>query len=60
MKNRLIKKHVVVYDENKTIITQSNNNGETFVGEGRLFAEFDSEEDLNSFIVDNHLKDVKP
>lgn len=52
---KLEKQFIVVYDSEEKIVSKSVNNLETIIGEGKLFAEFDSEEELNQFIENNNL-----
>lgn len=52
---KLEKQFIVVYDSEGKIVSKSVNNLETIIGEGKLFAEFDSEEELNQFIENNNL-----
>ena len=55
MATKLTKQFVVVYDENKSIISKSENNKETFVGIDKQGVEFDSKEELEQFIIENNL-----
>lgn len=54
---KLIKQHIVVYDENNIIMVKSDNNAETVVGKGRKGAEFDTREELEQFITSKELKE---
>lgn len=53
----LKKQFIVVYDNKNIIITKSMSNETTLVGEGRNGAEFDTQEELDTFIVQNGLKE---
>jgi len=55
----LTKSFIVIYDDNKNIIIRQTENKETYVGKGSKYAEFDSEDELNQFIVDNKLVEVE-
>lgn len=55
---KLTKQFIVVYNEKKEIISISSENSETYVGNGMLSAEFDTQIELDSFIVENQLKHV--
>jgi len=55
---KLTKPYIVVYDENNSIISKLTENRETTIGEGRFGAEFDTEEELNNFIIMSGLKEV--
>lgn len=54
---KLTKQFTVVYNEEGQIIVKTDNNSETYVPEERLYAEFDTQEELDEFIVDNDLKE---
>lgn len=56
--NILTKQFIVVYDDENIIISKSEENDQTFVGKGRKFAEFDSKEELDSFIEENMLIEI--
>ncbi len=56
---KLTKKFVVVYDTDNLIITKSETNAETYVPKDRLSAEFDTQEELDSFITDNNLHEYE-
>ena len=51
----LTKSFIVVYNNSNEIIAKSVTNNETCVGDGMSSAEFDTEEELNSFISENSL-----
>jgi len=53
----LKKKCVVIYDKNNIILTQTDSNTETYVGENHNSAEFDTPAELNQFIKDKGLKE---
>lgn len=53
----LKKRFIVVYDNDNNIIVKSESNTITLVGEGRKGGEFDTQEELEQFIVQNGLKE---
>lgn len=53
--NVLNRPHIVVYNDEKSIIIKLNNNTETFPGLGCYFAEFDTEQELEDYISENNL-----
>lgn len=53
----LTKKYIVVYTDDNFIIVRDDNNVQCWPGAGKLYAEFDTVEELDSFISENNLVD---
>ena len=51
----LTKQYTVVYKDDKTIISLNYNGGVTYPGVDDNYAEFDTQEELEQFILDNEL-----
>lgn len=57
--NDLIKKYIVVYNENNEIILKEiENNGRVFPGAGTLFFETNDLQEFEQFIIDNNLIEI--
>ena len=55
----LTKQFIVVYNSDKEIVSKSNSNFETYVGDGMSATEFDSEDELNAFIEEKSLVETQ-
>ena len=51
----LNKKYIVIHKDNIISIKETNFTGRCYPGEGFEYSEFDSEEELNEFIIEKEL-----